>query len=131
MGYRSGRWQRNMVNSTSYSGDYIPVRGDVVEINLDPQKGSEIRKRRPAVVVSSWNFNLRQNIAVVCPITRTVRGIGFEVPIPDGLPVNGVIRVDQVKSLDWHAREAKYLCYLPDEIIDAVSDKIEAIIWGE
>ena len=131
MGYRAVCWQRNMVSSTLYNSGYIPVRGDVVEINLDPQKGSEIRKRRPAVVVSSWNFNLKQNIAVVCPITRTVRGIAFEVPIPDGLPVDGVIRVDQVKSLDWRAREVKYLCYLPDEIVEAVSDKIEAIIWGE
>ncbi len=131
MGYRSCCWQRNMVSSTLYNSDYIPVRGDVVEINLDPQKGREIKKRRPAVVVSSWNFNLRQNIAIVCPITRTVRGIAFEVPIPDGLPVDGVIRVDQVKSLDWRAREVRYLCYLPDETMDAVSDKIEAIIWGE
>ena len=131
MGYRTGCWQRNMVSSTLYSSDYIPVRGDVVEINLDPQEGSEIRKRRPAVVVSSWNFNLSQNVAVVCPITRTVRGIAVEIPIPDGLPVDGVIRVDQVKSLDWRAREVKYLCYLPDETMDAVSDKLEAIIWGE
>ena len=131
MGYWSGCWQRNMVSSTLYNSGYIPVRGDVVEINLDPQKGSEIRKRRPAVVVSSWNFNLRQSIAVVCPITRTIRGSAFEVPIPDRLPVDGVIRVDQVKSLDWRAREAKYLCYLSDEIVEAVSDKIEAIIWGE
>ena len=131
MGYRAGCWQRNMVNATLYSSTYIPVRGDVVEINLDPQKGSEMRKRRPAVVVSSWNFNLSQGIAVVCPITRTVRGTAFEVPIPDGLPVDGVIRVDQVKSLDWHAREVKYLCYLPNETVEAISDKIEAIIWGE
>ena len=131
MGYRAGCWQRNMVSSTLYSSDYIPVRGDVVEINLDPQEGSEIRKRRPAVVVSSWNFNLSQNVAVVCPITRTIRGIAFETPIPDDLPVNGVIRVDQVKSLDWRAREVKYLCYLPDETMDVVSDKLEAIIWGE
>ena len=131
MGYRTGCWQRNMVSSTLYSSDYIPVRGDVVEINLDPQEGSEIRKRRPAVVVSSWNFNLSQNVAVVCPITRTVRRIAFEIPIPDDLPVNGVIRVDQVKSLDWRAREVKYLCYLPDETMDVVSDKLEAIIWGE
>ena len=120
-----------MVSSTLYNSDYIPVRGDVVEINLDPQKGSEITKRRPAVVVSSWNFNLRQGIAVVCPITRTVRDIAFEIPVPDGLPVDGVIRVDQVKSLDWRAREVKYLCYLPDETVEEVSDKIEAIIWGE
>ncbi len=120
-----------MVGSTLYDSSYIPVRGDVVEINLDPQRGSEIRKRRPAVVVSSWNFNIRQNVAVICPITRTVRGSAFEVPVPEGLVVDGVIRVDQVKSLDWRAREVKYLCYLPDDTLDEVSDKIEAVIWGE
>ena len=113
MGYRSCCWQRNMVSSTLYNSDYIPVRGDVVEISLDPQKGSEIRKRRPALVVSSWNFNLRQNVAVVCPITRTVRGITFEVPIPDGLPVDGLSEWIRLRALiGGRGRLNIYVIYL-------------------
>ena len=114
-----------------YEAAYVPIRGDVVEINLDPQKGAEIRKRRPALVLSSVDFNLRSNVAVICPITRNVRGLAVEVPIPDGLVVDGVIRADQVRSVDWRERNARFLAYLPEATVTAVSNRVEAIIWGE
>ncbi len=114
-----------------YDATYVPARGDVVQINLEPQMGTELRKRRPALVLSSWDFNLQQNTAVICPVTRTVRGTAFEVAIPDGLAVDGVIRADQVKCLDWRERETRFLCYLPEETVSEVSDRVEAIVWGE
>lgn len=114
-----------------YDAAYVPIRGDVVEINLDPQQGVEIRKRRPALVLSSLDFNLRYNVAVVCPITRTTRGMAVEISVPEELVVDGVIRADQVKSLDWRERNARFLCYLPEETVDEVSDIVEAILRGE
>jgi len=46
-------------------------------------------------------------LALLCPITSQIKGYPFEVPIPDGLPVSGVILSDQVKSLDWRARNTE------------------------
>ena len=131
MGHRTGCGLRNMVSQTLYDAAYVPARGDVVQINLEPQVGTEIRKRRPALVLSSWDFNIQQKAAVICPITRTVRGTDFEVPVPEGLAVEGVIRADQVKCLDWRERNARFLTYLPEGTVTAVSNRIEAIIWGE
>ena len=119
-----------MVASTQHDSNYIPVRGDVIDINFDPQAGKEIWDWRPALVLSSWNFNRVKNVAVTCPITRTKRGGRFEVVIPEGLEIHGFIRTDQVKSLDWRARRAIFLCAMPGETLITVSNIVQAIIWG-
>ena len=91
-----------MVASTQGVFQYVPACGDVVQIDFDPQVGSEITKRRPVVVISPWQFNKRKrSLAIFCPITRNVKETSFTVNIPEGLKVNGVIQIDQIKSLDW------------------------------
>ena len=120
-----------MVASTQYNSEYVPVRGDVVWINLDPQTGNEIPKRRPALVLSSSDFNYWRKLAVVCPITSKVRASSFDIAVPEGLNVYGFIRVDQIKCLDWRARKAVFGDEMPDDIVDEVSDIVEAMIWGD
>ena len=100
-------------------------------IDLDPQTGNEIQKRRPALVLSSSDFNYWQKLAVVCPITSKVRTSRFDVAVPAGLNVYGFIRVDQIKCLDWRTRKAVFGGEMPDDIVDKVSDIVEAIVWGE
>jgi mRNA interferase MazF len=80
---------------------YVPERGDVVWITLNPQAGHEQAGRRPAVVLSPAAYNGKVGLAILCPITRQVKGYPFEVQIPKGLAVGGVILTDQVKSLDY------------------------------
>lgn len=107
------------------------MRGDVVDINFYPQAGKEIWKRRPALVLSSWDFNRKKRLAFFCPITSKIKGAPFEVEIPEGLKVHGVILTDQIKCLDWLARRAMFRCEMPDDTVTAVSQIVETIIWGE
>ncbi len=120
-----------MVASTPYDPEYVPVRGDVVWMDFDPQAGNETMKRRPALVLSSSNFNYYRKVAVVCPITRTARTSRFDVIIPEGLAVHGVIQADQFKCFDWYARNAIFEEGMPDETVEQVSDIVEAIIWAD
>jgi mRNA interferase MazF len=83
---------------------YIPERGDAVWITLDPQAGHEQAGRRLALVLSPSAYNGRVGLALLCPITNQAKGYPFEVPLPEGLALAGVVGVDQVKSLDWQAR---------------------------
>lgn len=77
--------------------EYIPEAGDVVWIDFDPQSGNEIQKRRPALVISSQIYNsTAMNLAIICPITSTKRRNPFEVEIPEGLEIEGVILADQM-----------------------------------
>jgi len=107
---------------------YVPERGDVVWITLNPQAGHEQAGRRPAVVLSPRSYNGKVGLAILCPITSQVKGYPFEVQIPSGLEIRGAILADQVKSLDWRAREAESMCTLPAEAIAEVLQKIRVLL---
>jgi mRNA interferase MazF len=100
---------------------YVPARGDLVWLDFDPQVGVEQWGRRPALVLSDQGYNARTGLAVVCPITRQAKGYSFEVPVPAGLPVAGVVLCDQVKSQDWLGRGAVLVCVTPPGFADAVA----------
>ncbi len=108
--------------------NYIPQCGDVVLITLNPQAGHEQAGRRPAVVLSPKSYNGKTGLAIFCPITNQIKGYPFEVLIPDGLPIAGAILSDQVKSLDWRARNAELICTLPEEIIFGVLQKVATLL---
>ena len=107
---------------------YVPQRGDVIWITLDPQAGHEQAGRRPAVVLSPGAYNGKAGLAILCPITSQVKGYPFEVRIPGGLPVRGVVLADQVKSLDWKARQAERMCTLPPDVIAEVLAKLGVLL---
>jgi len=105
-----------------------PDRGDVVWLTLNPQAGHEQAGRRPVVVLSPRAYNARVGLALFCPVTSKEKGYPFEVRLPEGLPVSGVILSDQVKSLDWRAREAEFLARLPSEVVSAILQKLQVLL---
>ena len=107
---------------------YIPVTGDVVWINLNPQTGHERKGRRPALVLSPEDYNKKVGLAIFCPITNQVKGYPFEVLIPEGLKTSGVILADQVKSLDWKTRNAELICRIPEEVTKIVLERIYTLL---
>jgi len=107
---------------------YVPERGDVIWISLDPQAGHEQRGRRPALVVSPRAYNGRVGLALLCPITSQVKGYPFEVALPDGLPVTGVVLADQVKNLDWQARQSTHICTISEQVVVQVLQRLDALL---
>ena len=96
---------------------YQPDRGHVLWLSLNPTLGHEQGGRRPVLVLSPALYNWRSGLLVACPITSRVKGYPFEVPIPSGLAVNGVILADHLRSLDWNARSIELIGTLPDELV--------------
>lgn len=84
--------------------------------------------RRPAVALSPEAYNARTGLALFCPVTSQVKGYPFEVAIPDNEPVSGVILADQVKSLDWRARQAEWIISLPAHTVEEVLAKIATLL---
>ncbi len=107
---------------------YIPDRGDVIWITLNPQAGHEQAGRRPALVISPATYNGKTDLAILCPITSHVKGYPFEVIMPQGLKVSGAVLSDQIKNLDWMARTAEFICKLPDSVIQEVLKKLSTLI---
>jgi mRNA interferase MazF len=83
---------------------YVPERGDIVWINLNPQAGHEQAGHRPALVLSPKAYNAKVGLMLCCPITNQSIGYPFEVDICSGPQVSGVVLADQVTCLDWQAR---------------------------
>ena len=93
---------------------YVPHRGDPVWLSFDSQAGHEQAGRRPAMVLSPSAYNGKVGLALFCPVTTHVKGYPFEVAVPAGLAVQGVVLADQVKNLDWRVRRAERAGRLPE-----------------
>ncbi len=107
---------------------YCPDRQDLIWIDFEPQSGREITKYRPALVLSPASYNGKVGLAILCPITSQEKGYPFEVKIPAGLGVTGVILADQAKSMDWRVRQAEYIAQLPVRIHQQVLAKLTVLL---
>ena len=104
---------------------YVPQKGDFIALSFDPQSGHEQKGRRPALVVSNYLFNKHTGLAIVCPITNTNRNIPFHLPVPPPSSLTGFVMVDQIKSIDYMARKAKFIEKAPDELVEDVLDVLD------
>jgi len=108
--------------------DYTPEQGDIVWLTLNPQKGHEQSGRRPAVVLSPSSYNMKVGLAIFCPITSKEKGYPFEIKLPDKCSIQGVILVDQVKSLDWRLRKAEYICTISHSLLKEISSRLKLLL---
>ena len=109
--------------------DFLPKRGDVITVDFEPVTGREQGGRRPALVLSAGDYNRVVGLAIVVPITSQAKGYPFEVQIPPGHRVKGVILADHIKCIDWRKRGSKYLDTLPAEILEEVEEKLGPLIF--
>ena len=103
---------------------YIPRKGDFISLAFDPQSGHEQKGTRPALVLSNYLFNKHTNLAIVCPLTTTDRQIPFHLAVPAGMKLTGFVMVEQVQSIDYQARQARFIQKAPSELIE---DAIEIL----
>jgi mRNA interferase MazF len=109
---------------------YIPDEGDVIWINFDdPPVGHEQSGHRRAVVISAMAYNSK-GLAIVCPITRTVKNYSFEVPVPKNLNLTtvGVILADHIKSVDWKERKANFIEKVNQETLYEIQQRLNCLI---
>jgi len=107
---------------------YIPEKGDFITLSFDPQSGHEQKGRRPALVVSNSIFNQATGLAIVCPITNTDRKIPFHLAVPASSSLTGFVMVEQVKSVDFDTRNAKFVEKASSELIDDVLAVIDVCV---
>jgi mRNA interferase MazF len=103
---------------------YVPDTGDLVWFSFSPHAGREQAGRRPALVLSPRTYNAKTGLCLVCPVTGHVKGFPFEVLLPEGLPVAGVVLSDHVKNNDWRDRRAEYIDSVPATVLDEVRGKL-------
>jgi mRNA interferase MazF len=110
------------------AGSFVPDRGDVVWLEFTPQAGHEQAGHRPALVLSPRSYNAAAGLALFCPIISRAKGYPFEVPLPPDARVQGVALADQVKSLDWRARKARFISRAPEDVVTDALAKARALL---
>jgi mRNA interferase MazF len=108
---------------------YIPRKGDFVTVSFDPQSGHEQKGRRPALVVSNTLFNENTGLVIVCPITSTNRDYPFHVAITNQPQISGFVMVEQVKSIDFRARQTKKIGTAPEYLLAEVLSLLDACLY--
>lgn len=109
-------------------GSYIPDTGDLIWLSFSPQAGREQAGRRPALVLSPRQYNSKAGLCLACPVTSRPKGYPFEVALPDGLPIQGVVLSDHVKSADWEARGGAQIAQAPPEVVEQVRAKLKPLL---
>ncbi len=71
-------------------------------------------------MLSHTRYNEKTGLAVFCPITSRAKGYPFELAVPAGLPVSGVVLCDHVRSQDWHERQWQPICKVSGDFVQAV-----------
>jgi mRNA interferase MazF len=108
---------------------YVPQKGEFIVLTFDPQSGHEQRGRRPALVVSNTLFNERTGLAIVCPLTATDRRYPFHVAVTNDPRITGFVMVEQVKSVDYQTRKARFIGTASEEVLDTVLSILDACIY--
>ena len=107
---------------------FVPDAGDLVWLTFDPQAGFEQAGRRPALILSPKLYNARSGLALACPVTSHAKGYPFEVALPEGAGVIGVILADHIMSIDWKARQATHLGHCPRPVLEEVRARLAALL---
>ncbi|MBJ7266366.1 type II toxin-antitoxin system PemK/MazF family toxin [Idiomarina abyssalis] len=107
---------------------YIPKRGDIVYTDFDPSAGHEQAHKRPALVLSPEPFNNQVQLALVAPITSTVRDHGFEVKLTQQTKTQGVVLCQQVRTIDYQSRGVKFIEKAPQSVINDALARVRVLV---
>jgi mRNA-degrading endonuclease toxin of MazEF toxin-antitoxin module len=106
-------------------------RGEIWLVDLEPTKGREQQGRRPVFIVSRQAFNRMTGVPIVLPVTtggNFARSRGFAVTLMgSGTQTTGVVRCDQPRAMDMHARGGRRLEVAPESIVEEVLSRVAPI----
>jgi len=109
---------------------YIPSRSDIVWLDFEPIKGKEIGKYRPALVLSSKEYNRRTGLLICCPISTSIRGGKTEVII-NNLSKPSVVASSLIQTLSWKDRKAKFIVQAENNVLENVLMRLLPLIGAE
>jgi mRNA interferase MazF len=104
----------------------VPMQGDIIMINLNPKKGHEQKGYRPYICLSNKMISDIANIAVFAPISNTKRQYPLYVKL-NGLQTTGSVLLDQLVTIDYNARNFKYVESAPRDVIQDLLKKVVLI----
>lgn len=109
---------------------YAPERNDIVWLDFEPTKGKEIGKYRPALVLSSKQYNQQTGLLICCPISTSVRGGPTEVLVKN-LEKESVVAASLIQTLSWKDRKASFITKAESGVMEQVLLRIIPLIGAD
>lgn len=109
---------------------YIPQRNHIIWLDFEPTRGKEIGKYRPALVLSSRQYNQVSGLLICCPISTSVRGAATEVAVTN-LEQPSVVAANLVQTLSWRERKARFIAEAEKGVLDQVLLRLLPLIGAE
>jgi mRNA interferase MazF len=106
---------------------YVPERGDIIWLTLDPTAGHEQRGRRPVLVLTQKLFNSKHGLAFVVPITSKAKGYSDEVPFHTD-HITGALLVAHARSIDWRARNVEFVTRIDNPTLFEVQEYLDVYL---
>ena len=110
------------------SKPYIPDRNEIIW--LEPTKGKEIGKYRPALVLSSKHYNKKTGLLICCPISTSIRGGVTEVAV-NNMDKPSVVAASLIQTLSWNERKAKFIATAEAGVMEQVLVRIIPLIGAD
>lgn len=107
---------------------YIPNQGDIIFLDFNPTIGHKQKGKRTALVLSNREFNFYTNMALVCPITSNTKEFPLHVMLSSEQKIKGVVMCEQIKTVDYVARNAKFIEKIEKTKYDEILEVIKSII---
>jgi len=109
---------------------YVPGRNDIVWLDFEPTRGKEVGKYRPALVLSSREYNQKTGLLICCPISSSIRGAATEVPVGN-LDQPSVVVSNLIQTLSWKDRKAKLIADADEGVMGQVLIRIIPLIGAD
>jgi len=107
---------------------YDPEAGDAVWLDFTPHAGHEMAGRHPAIVLTPRRYHIATGLALVVPVTTKAKGGSFEVPIRGAKRLKGVALANELRSIDYEARQAEKFDICPGEALARIRDIGETLL---
>ena len=101
-------------------------QGSIIKINLDPKQGHEQKGYCPYICLSHSVVMRYSNIAIFAPISNTKRDYPFYIPL-SATKTSGKVLLDQLVTIDFKAREHRYIEDVPDMLLDELLTKAKVL----
>jgi mRNA interferase MazF len=112
------------------AGRYVPERGEIVWLDFEPTRGKEIGKYRPALVLSSRDYNRLTGLLICCPVSTSIRGAATEVAVHN-LDEPCVVAANLIHTLDWQSRKVKKAASAEAGVLEEVLARIIPLIGAD
>jgi len=98
--------------------NYIPRKGDIIEMDFNPIKGHEQSGKRPALIISNESYYKKTKLIMVCPISNTKNDFPMHIKLDDRTTTTGAILSQHIRTVDPAARQIFFIEAMPSELTE-------------